>query len=305
MQRLTELGTLEAELGSWTLHLEAGNKSPKTIVRYTSGVTQFAEYLRAQGRSTVVAEISPSDVAAFMAHVLQTKSASTADTRYRDLQAFFKWQVDMGELGASPVDKVDKPRLDEKPVPVISQEHLEALFRACRGPEFVDRRDTAILSVFVDTGARLGEVAGLKLDDVYLGRGMSTLYVTGKGRVSRQLAIGRATARDLDRYNRLRSTHRDSELEWLWIGERGRLHADGIADMIERRCRQAGIPKIHPHKFRHTFAHQWLAGGGQEGDLQALAGWKSAQMVSRYGRSMRAERAREAHRRLSPRDKLG
>ena len=64
-----------------------------------------------------------------------------------------------------------------------------------------------------------------------------------------------------------------------------------------------GMP-LHPHLFRHGYAHTWLAQGGQEQDLMMLAGWRSRTMLVQYGASAPAERAREAYRRLSLEDRL-
>ncbi len=125
-----------------------------------------------------------------------------------------------------------------------------------------------------------------------------------KGRRARTVPFGKKTAAALDRYERQRRRHHSADLPWFWVGRMGRLSDSGISQVVVRVGREAGLGRVNPHKFRHSFAHRWLAEGGQEGDLMMVAGWKDRQMLSRYGASAAAERAVDAHHRLGLGDKL-
>jgi integrase len=78
----------------------------------------------------------------------------------------------------------------------------------------------------------------------------------------------------------------------------------GIGQMLDRRAEQAGVTNLHPHRFRHTFAHHWRHAGGGEDDLMRLTGRRSRAMLARYGSSAADERAREAHRRAALGDRF-
>src|SRR5437899_9789642 len=116
--------------------------------------------------------------------------------------------------------------------------------------------------------------------------------------------FGKQTALALDRYLRARDQHPRADSPALWLGLKGPMTGSGVYQTVDERSRQAGIEHLHPHRFRHTFAHQWLAEGGQEGDLMRLAGWQSRSMLQKYGASAADERAREAHKKLGLGDRL-
>ncbi len=299
MESLTDVTRL-AE--SWQVHLEAANLSPNTIKLYLSAVRDLRGFLDSTGMPTDVVDLTREHIEAYLVHLRERTSASTAATRYRGLRQLFKWLEEEGEITRNPFARMRPPKVDERSVPVISRSDLTALIKSLGGTGFDDRRDMAIVRLFLNTGARLEELSQLRLDDLSLHH--RELYVVGKGRKARVLPLGAKAVKDLDRYLRTRARHKHGDLPWLWLSSKGRLTSSGIAQMIKRRCKAAAISPIHPHQFRHTFSHLWLVGGGNEHDLAKLNGWSSLQMVGRYAASAAGDRARLAHQRISPGDDI-
>lgn len=310
---------------SWIRSLRSRNLSDNTIRIYSTAAAAFAEFLLdpengyrpavdkdgTPGRAAPanLDDIHREHVEAYITATMKRTSASNAHNHFRSLKTMFNWLVDEEELDRSPMRTMKPPTLPEVEVPVIPDADLSKLFKACKGTGYADRRDTAMLMLLLDTGVRLSELTDRRVGDLDLD--LKVLHVLGKGGKTRPVPFGNTCATALDRYLRSAAKHKGKPLDddemWLWWGHRNkgqRITIWGVGTMLKRRCAQAGIGKLHPHQFRHTFAHQWKVNGGNEDDLMRITGWKSRQMLSRYAASAGTERARMAHKRISPGDRL-
>lgn len=307
---------------SWKRSLRARKLSDNTQRVYSRAVDCFRDFLLTYTPQPVDEDDemrpAPTDlegehgvhrehVEAYITDLMTRTSPGNAHQHFRSLKTFFGWLVDEEELNRSPMRTMKPPQLPEVEVPVIPDDALKKLFNTCKGTDFLSRRDRALMLMLLDTGGRLSEVterrqAALDLD-------INVLHVLGKGNRERPLPFGRTTALAMDRYLRAAGKHLGRAVEpadplWISFKRKDALQIWGVGTMIERRCAEAGIPHIHPHQFRHTFAHQWKVGGGNEDALMRIMGWRSREMLSRYGASAGEERARRQHQDLSPGDRL-
>jgi integrase/recombinase XerD len=301
---------------SWVIHLEAERKSAHTVRGYTDGLELYVAWCEKNGRPV---ELEQQPVKEFVVWQLghgrverkpgtggrkdgrEGLEAATVVARLRGIRRFSAWLAEE-EGGADRLTGMKPPKLDDKVPDAITPEQFDTLIATCKGRDFYDVRDRAIISIMMDTMTRSEEVLSMTVKGLDL-RKRTALIAKGKGGKGRVVAFSAQAARDVDRYLRARSRHRLANEDWLWLPIKrtasARLEYGGLYVSLRRRAQRADPPfRLTPHMLRRGGAIQWRRKGGSVTSLMALGGWTDISMVQRYVRAAETEIAVEEARRL-------
>jgi len=281
------------------LALEAGGRKPRTLFIYEDSIRKLSDFSREHSFPSLVT-MDRNTIRHWLASLHQQgNKPATVSIRYRSLNRFFRWCVAEGERADNPMDHVEPPIIPSEIQPYYQPNDVETVIKSIGRSTPYNLRDAAVVMILFDTGVRASELCGMKSDDMDWRD--KTILVTGKASKQRRVSIGNNSAMAIERYLRKRRTKSD----WLWLGSGNKpLTTNGLRMMLQRRFNEAGIKFRGAHAFRRGFAMEYLASGGQEGDLKELGGWQDYAMVSRYAKANAGERAIKAHKKLSPGDKL-
>jgi site-specific recombinase XerD len=224
--------------------------------------------------------------------------------RYSSISVLFHWADREGLLRVNPVANVKRPRIPHKVLPVFSQDEIRRLLAACEElPENSRLRDRAIVLFLLDTGVRCRELLDLMLADVKLEENRA--LVMGKGAKQRYVFFGKITRQALWRYVSLGRAEPMPGVEVVLLNQDGTpLQERRMRFMLDRLGEIAEVPDVHPHKFRHTAAVQFLRNGGNVFVLQKMLGHTTLEMVRRYVELSQEDLA-AAHKSASPADRWG
>lgn len=295
--------TLADAIEAWQRSMRSADKSAKTVAVYTYAVAKLADSV---GADRALDQITRRDHEALF-DALKTAGLAPASrsTVYRALRSFWKFVVEHDDLPVvkDPMNGLQGPSLTVKVVEFPSDSDVRAVLATCRPRSrhaYRAHRDEAIIRILASTGARLSEVAGLRLEDVDLPG--QAIRVLGKGRRERWLPLDEATLVALKRYldrERPRSPFADAT-DHVWIGPAGPMTPSGISQAYVARARAAGITTAqNVHALRHRWIATALGGGMSEGDVMSISGHRTRAMLDRYGAHTRSARAHESFRRLS------
>ncbi len=209
-------------------------------------------------------------------------------------KVFFHYLFQEEIIDQDPAKRLKKLKGAQLIPEALTPDEIHTLL-ADAGEGFVGIRNTAMLLVLLDCGLRLQELIGLKVEDIDFTN--CQLLVFGKGRKERLVPFSGPVRRMLLKY--LTHRHTRTHEKVLWIDEEGVPFTDeGFRSFLARLEKRTGV-RVHAHKFRHTFASQYIADGGNPAYLQRLLGHTTPIMTNRYVHLMDTD-AREDHRAASP-----
>lgn len=175
----------------------------------------------------------------------------------------------------------------EKPVlPTFKVKDVKEMLETCKGNSFIEVRDRTILTLFFETGVRLGELLSIKETDIY----DDYIMILGKNRKQRMLPITPMVKKALFRYIRAKDNFFEGKMvsEYLFLSYRGkRLTPSAVDKMIKERGKHITDVRVSPHTCRHFFAQQQIKMGTDIYTISRLLGHENIGITQVYLNSLR------------------
>jgi integrase/recombinase XerC len=277
-------------------------KSLNTIRSYRESLDIFLQAVQGEGLPQEPGSFTAAHVYLFLGHVANTGvSPVTQWRRQRETRTFFSWLLRHDFIPSNPFAKVKNIKVPQKIIQPFSQDDILRLLACCNPSTHKGARDRALILTLLDTGLRAGELVGLDLEDVDF-QSQRIQVRHGKGNKQRVVRIGNEAGQAVQNYL---ERFRGMEPGPLFLTCRGGpLCRTAMRTVFQRLGKQASIPKVHPHRFRHTFATWAIEQQAREIDVQFLLGHSTPAMLRRYTATYDAEKAAQAHALFSPADRL-
>ncbi len=290
-------------------HNRSEGKSPSTVQWYNEVLNRFLAWLQSEDKTTCLGFIGEMEVREFILYLQEKKrngkqlSNNTLNNRVRALRAFFSWLAREGYTEENLLARLRPPKVAQKVIEPLTPEELDKLFRKINANTLIGARNTAILALLVDTGLRISELVSLNVQDVHLDR--RYIKVFGKGAKERIVPLGALCCKSLLRYyNHFRVEPAHAGIDAFFLTQDGYpLATVGVKSMMVRLAKTAGIPRLHAHLLRHTYATSFLLNGGDVFLLKQNLGHSTLTMVEHY-RHIASRQAAVLSQPFSPLDRM-
>lgn len=315
-EAVTDLSNL---IEGYSLCARSEGKSENTILLTRRAVGYLRDFL-IRSQMPVKAElIGVTEIRRFILHLKEAQrfeshpfikshdrklSGHTINCYLRSISAFWGWLLREGFIHSNPFTTVRIPKAPRKVITPFSEEQIHSLLHAIDTSTTAGLRDYAMILVLLDTGMRLGELIGLKKNDVDFRN--RTLKVFGKGAKERRLPIGKRVLAALWKYQLYRPQPAIGSIDSFFLTREGwPLNKNMVETIIKNLGRKAGLQGVRcsPHTFRHTFCIQFLRNGANLFSLQQMTGHSSLEVLRGYVALAESD-LKAVHQKYSPADNL-
>ena len=252
------------------LHYER-RLSPRTLTGYRRDLGEFLDWLRRRGIEDW-ARVDSQHVRGYAAHRhRQGLSPKSLQRHLSSIRAWFRYLLRERQVRVNPAEGVRAPKVRRRLPHTLDADQMNHLMQV-PGDDPLDRRDRAIMELFYSSGLRLAELVALDVADMRSSDGL--LQITGKGRKTRRVPVGRMARAAVDDWLAVRSQLARGDEPALFLSRRGtRLSARSVEARLRRRAIEQGMPRhVHPHMLRHSFASHLLESSGDLRAVQELLG---------------------------------
>jgi len=265
--------TLEAWLERFFAYLHVERRlSPHTLAGYRRDLGRLRRYCAAQDIGAWT-QLDNHHIRRFAAALhREGLSGRTIQRQLSALRCFFEFLIREQVLRHNPAHGVQAPKTARKLPAVLDVDQVQQLLEI-DADDPLARRDRAIMELFYSSGLRLSELTGLDLEHLDLKDG--TVTVTGKGRKTRLVPVGRHARSALRRWLAVRASFSaDPSQRALFLSRRGtRLAPGSLQQRLKYWARRQGLTSpVHPHLLRHSFASHLLESSGDLRAVQELLG---------------------------------
>ena len=258
------------------LELEKG-VSAHTLRAYRKDLTDFIAHV-----NTEPEKIDMLDVRGFIAEQIRKGlNKTTVSRRLSSVRSFFKFLYREGYMKSNPAKLVSSPRLPKLLPKFLSVDDAFSLVEKPEGIGFAPARDRAILELLYSSGLRVGELAGLNVEDINVREAL--VKARGKGKKERIVPIGSKALDAIKTYLVERILLKSKE-KAVFLNRLGtRLTDRGVRRIVVKYARAIAINgSIGPHTLRHSFASHLLQGGADLRVIQELLGHASLSTTQKY-----------------------
>jgi len=276
---------MQQAVSDFLAELRRANASGHTIRNYESDLGQFVEYLQPPGADLPApAAIDAFIIREWMGSLYRQRLAAVSIRRkIAAVRSLFKFLQRQGVVTINAARLVRTPKAPKTIPAVLTAEQTNGLIDDVASHE-LDRpfpaRDLAIFEILYGCGLRIGELAGLNLDDFDFNE--RWIRVRGKGKKERQVPYGLKAAEALAKYLAGRAPRPHERA--VFLNHRGtRLTTRGARSIVKfYAAALTGDSSLHPHSLRHAFATHLLSDGADLRAIQELLGHAQLSTTQKY-----------------------